>query len=99
MVNSLKRTAVGGTLGFLGGILVEHGIEAVTGVDFINGVCEVAGAVMGAALVNRDLVETAYTQIKRTFDKEPAAITEEEWQSFKSDNPNTARYLEKALAI
>ena len=99
MNNSIKRTAAGGTIGFLGGILVERGIEALTGTDFVNGVCEVAGAVMGAALVNRDLVETAYTQIKRQFGKEPAEITQDEWKSFKKDNPNTAKYLEKALAI
>ncbi len=99
MSDKLKRTAVGGTLGFLGGALVEHGIEALTGVDFINGVAEVGGALMGAAFVNRDLIETAYTQIKRQFGKEPAEITKDEWDAFKKDNPNTAKYLEKALAI
>lgn len=99
MKDSIKRTAVGGTIGFLGGVLVEHGIEALTGADFINGVCEVAGAVLGMTLVNRELVETAYTQIKRQFGKEPSEISKDEWDSFKKDNPATAKYLEKALAI
>jgi hypothetical protein len=99
MKDTIKRTAAGGTIGFLGGVLVEHGIEALTGADFVNGVCEIAGAAMGAALVNRDLVETAYAQIQRQFGKEPAEITKDEWNSFKQDNPNTAKYLEKALAI
>ena len=99
MSNSIKRTAAGGAIGFLGGILVEHGIEALTGTDFINGVAEVAGAVLGMALVNRDLIETAYTQINRRFGKEPAEISKDEWEAFKKDNPKTAEYLEKALAI
>lgn len=99
MSDTIKRTAVGGTLGFLGGVLVEHGIEALTGADFINGVCEVAGAVLGAALVNRDLIETSYTQISRRFGKEPAEITKDEWNTFKKENPKTAAYLEKALEI
>lgn len=99
MNNATKRTAVGGTLGFLGGALLEHGIEALTGADFINGVAEVAGAVLGAALVNRDLIESGYTQIKRQFGKEPAEITQDEWNTFKKDNPKTATYLEKALEL
>jgi len=99
MNNVTKRTAVGGTIGFLGGVLLEHGIEALTGADFINGVCEIAGAVMGVALVNRDLVESAYNQIRRQFGKEPAEITRQEWDAFKKENPNTAKYLEKALSI
>ncbi len=99
MTDKIKRTAVGGALGFLGGILVEHGVEALTGADFVNGVAEVAGAVLGAALVNRDLIETSYTQIKRQFGKEPAEITKDEWNQFKRENPKTADYLEKALQI
>ena len=99
MNNTIKRTAVGGTIGFLGGVMLEHGIEALIGVDFVNGVCEIGGAVLGAAMVNRDLVESAYKQIKRTTGKEPAQLSREEWDSFKKENPNTAKYLEKALSI
>jgi hypothetical protein len=99
MSKSINRSVVGGTLGFLGGALVEHGIQALTGTDFINGVAEVAGAVMGVAFVNRDLIESAYTQIQRQFGKEPAEISKDEWEAFKKDNPSTANYLEKALAI
>ena len=99
MSDAIKRTAVGGTLGFLGGVLVEHGIQALTGVDFINGVCEVAGAVVGMTLVNRELIETAANQMRRQFGKEPAEISRDEWDAFKKDNPATAKYLEKALAI
>ncbi len=96
---NLTKTAAGGTIGFLGGILVEHGIEAVFGVDFVNGVCEIAGAVLGMAMVNRDLVEAAYRQIRLSTGKEPAEITAAEWDTFKKENPATARYLEQALKI
>ncbi|MCZ7583068.1 MAG: hypothetical protein M5R36_06895 [Deltaproteobacteria bacterium] len=58
-----------------------------------------AGAVLGMALVNRELVESAYRQIKLTTGKEPAEITESEWLEFKKEHPNTARYLEKALQV
>lgn len=98
-MSKMVKTAAGGTIGFLGGILVEHGIHAVFGTDFINGVCEIAGAVLGMALVNRDLIETAYRQIKLFTGKEPAEISSEEWEAFKKEHPNTARYLEKALQV
>ena len=98
-MTKLVKNVMGGSLGFLGGILVEHGIETVTGVDFINGVCEIAGTIIGLSLVNRDLIEAAYDAIRRETGKEPAMIDEKEWESFKRANPNTARYLEKALAI
>jgi len=93
------KSAVGGSLGFLGGVLVEHGIQAVFGIDFIDGVCEIAGAVLGLTMVNRDLIEAAYETIQRETGKEPAMITKDEWESFKKENPNTAKYLEKALQI
>lgn len=98
-MDRLKKSAIGGSLGFLGGILVNHGIETVFGVDFIDGVCEVAGMVLGISMVNRDLVEQAYDTIKRETGKEPASISKDEWDRFKKDNPNTAKYLEKALQI
>ncbi len=96
-MSKAMKTAAGGTIGFLGGLLLEHGIESLFGIDFINGVCEVAGAVLGAGFVNRDLVEAAYRQIKHSTGKEPAQITETEWKQFKAEHPNTAAYLEKAL--
>ncbi len=96
-MSKAMKTAAGGTIGFLGGLLLEHGIESIFGIDFINGVCEVAGVVLGASLVNRDLAEAAYRQIKRSTGKEPAEITEAEWRQFKTEHPNTAAYLEKAL--
>lgn len=99
MTDQVVKTAAGGAIGFLGGILVEHGIESVFGVDFINGVCEIAGAVLGMALVNRDLVEASYRQIRRSTGKEPAEITQAEWETFKRENPATAKYLEQALKI
>ncbi|MCB1152736.1 MAG: hypothetical protein H6684_16350 [Deltaproteobacteria bacterium] len=95
----LKKTAAGGTIGFLGGALFEQGIESVLGVDFVNGVCEIAGAVAGMAYVNREMVDAAYRQIKMYTGKEPAEITEAEWLAFKLDHPNTAKYLEEALRI
>jgi len=98
-MSRLVKSAAGGGLGYLGGILVEHGIEAVFGIDFINGVCEIAGTVMGLSMVNRDLVTAAYEAIERETGKEPAAISKDEWERFKKENPNTAKYLEKALQI
>jgi len=94
-----SKTALGGSLGFLGGILVEHGIQTVFGVDFIDGVCEIAGTVLGMTMVNRDLIEAAYEAIQRETGKEPAMISKDEWEKFKKENPNTAKYLEKALQI
>src|SRR5690606_42079230 len=70
MMNPFRRaakTAGAGGLGFLGGILLEHGIEAVTGLDFVDGVLAVAGAVVGIGAVNRDVIETAARQIERRF--------------------------------
>ena len=98
-MNRAGKTAVGGSLGFLGGILIEHGIQTVFGIDFIDGVCEIAGTVLGMTMVNRDLIEAAYETIQRETGKEPALITKDEWKSFKKENPNTAKYLEKALQI
>ena len=95
----IKKTIVQGTLGYLGGIMVDHGLEALTGVDFVNGVFEIAGAVLGVANANRDLIQQAHDTIVRSFGKEPVELTEEEWNTYKRRYPHAAAYLEQALRI
>lgn len=102
MMNPFRRaakTAGAGGLGFLGGILLEHGIEAVTGLDFVDGVLAVAGAVVGIGAVNRDVIETAARQIERRFGVPAHMITEEQWKEWKKEAPRFAANIEKALGI
>ncbi|MBW2147089.1 MAG: hypothetical protein JRG73_11765 [Deltaproteobacteria bacterium] len=98
-MDRIKKTFVQGSLGYLGGILVDHGLEALTGVDFVNGMFEIAGAVLGVANANRDLIQQLHDTIVRSFGKEPVELTEEEWKSYKQRYPHAAAYLERALQI
>jgi len=95
----IKKTVVQGSLGYLGGILVDNGLEALTGIDFVNGVFEIAGAVLGIANANRDLIQQTHDNIVRSFGKEPVDLTEEEWKTYKRRYPHAAAYLERALQI
>jgi len=95
----MKKTVVQGTLGYLGGVLADHGLEALTGANFVNGVFEIAGAVLGIANANRDLIQQAHDTIVRIFGKEPVDLTEEEWKTYKLRYPHAAAYLERALQI
>jgi hypothetical protein len=94
----LKTTAAGGA-GFLAGLLLELGLESLTGLDFVDGLFAVSGSVLAALSVNRELVEAAALNIERMFGKDPLDITEAEWHQFKEVNPKTAEWLEKALRI
>ena len=98
-MNRFRKTITSSSLGFIGGLLLEHGIEAFTGVDFVNGVCEIAGAVLGAAYVNRDLAETIVTNCQRIFHKEPIELTRQEWDDYRKRFPASAEWLEKALQV
>jgi hypothetical protein len=95
----VKQTLVAGGGGYLAGLLLEHGIESVTGLDFVDGVLEVGGAILATMLINRDLVEGAATNIRHLFGKDPLEISESEWRQYKQFNPKTAYFLEKALKV
>jgi len=95
----ITRTGAAGGAGFLGGLLLEKGLESLAGVEFVDGVMAVAGSAISAAHVNRDLIEAASRNIRHKFDKEPEKITKEEWKEYKEEYPKSAEYLEKALGI
>mgnify|MGYP007076491167 CR=1 FL=1 len=94
----VKTTAAGGA-GFLAGLLLERGLESLTGIDFVDGLFAVSGSVLAMLSVNRDLAEAAARNIRQMFGKDPLEITEGEWRQFKEANPKTAEWLEKALGI
>ena len=98
-MDRMKNTVFQGALGYLGGILIEHGLEALTGADFVNGVFEITGAVLGVANANKDLIQHVHDTIVRNFGKEPVELTEEEWNTYKRRYPYAAEYLERALKI
>ena len=91
---TLKHGVVGGIAGFI----VERGLEAATGIDFIDGVLEIAGTTLGIAYANRDLVAQAYAITKENLNKEPKDVTEEEWNELRKEYPRVVDYLEKALS-
>ena len=95
----LKRTIASGAVGGLAGYIVELGLEATTGVNFIDGVMEIAGATLGIAHANRDLVELAYDATKQVVGKEPKDLTNDEWEEVRKKYPKAVAYLEKALAV
>ncbi len=99
MVDRAKQSLQGGIVGGLAGYIAERGLESALGVDFINGVLEIAGATLGVAMANRDLVEQLYYAIKETTGKEPAHLSDEEWERVRAKYPRAVEYLEKALAI
>jgi len=94
----VKTTAAGG-VGFLAGLLLEQGLESLTGLDFVDGLFAVAGSVLAALSVNRELVRAASRNIEQMFGKDPLEISESEWKQFKDANPKTAEWLEKALKV
>lgn len=98
-MSRLAKTAAFGGVGYLGGLLLERGLESVTGLDFVDGLFAVAGSVLAAMYVNRDMVEAATQNMKAMFGKDPIHITEGEWKQFKKRYPKTARWLEKALEV
>lgn len=98
-MSRLVKTAAFGGVGYLGGLLLERGLESVTGFDFVDGLFAVAGSVLAAMYVNRDMVEAASGNMKAMFGKDPIHITEDEWRQFKKKYPSTAQWLEKALEV
>jgi hypothetical protein len=98
-MSRLAKTAAFGGVGYLGGLLLERGLESITGLDFVDGLFAVAGSVLGAMYVNRDMVEAASRNMRVMFGKDPIYITEGEWKQFKSKYPETAKWLEKALEV
>jgi hypothetical protein len=98
-VSKIVKTTAAGGAGFLAGLLLEKGLESITGLDFVDGLFAVSGSILAALSVNRDLVEAAARNIEQMFGKDPLDITEAEWRQFKEMNPKTAEWLEKALKI
>jgi len=95
ILDSIKQGAVGGIAGFI----IERGLENATGMDFINGVFEIAGATLGIANANKDLITQSYNLTKSRFNKEPKDVTDEEWNELRKEYPRVVEYLEKALSI
>jgi hypothetical protein len=94
----LKRSAMQGAIGGLAGYIAERGLEHVTGLDFVNGVLEIAGATLGVANANRDLVEMAYEGARRVTGKEPSQLSNQEWEEVRARYPKAVGYLERALS-
>ncbi|MDI9485992.1 MAG: hypothetical protein QM372_11055 [Bacillota bacterium] len=99
MVSKIVKTTAAGGAGFLAGLLLEQGLESLTGLDFVDGLFAVAGSVLAALSVNRELVKAASRNIEQMFGKDPLEISESEWKQFKEANPKTAEWLEKALKV
>ena len=95
----IKRTLTSGAVGGLAGFILERGLEAAIGIDFIDGVMEIAGVTLGVAHANRDLIEVAYDATKRVVGKEPKDLTNEEWELVRQEYPKAIAYLERALAV
>jgi hypothetical protein len=58
-VSKLIKTTAAGGVGFLAGLLLEQGLESLTGLDFVDGLFAVSGSVLAALSVNRELVKAA----------------------------------------
>lgn len=99
MMERIKRTVKQAAVGGIAGFIAERGIEHLTGIDFVNGVLEIAGATLGAAHANRDLVEMAYEGARTVTGKEPAQLSNQEWEEVRARYPKAVGYLERALAV
>ena len=95
----IKKTVTQGAMGGLAGYIMERGLEQATGIDFINGVFEIAGATLGAMNANRDLIQMAYESAKQITGKEPRDLTDDEWELVRLKYPKAVEYLERALAL
>jgi len=98
-MNRLKRTITQGAVGGIAGLIAERGLEAATGLDFINGVLEIAGVTLGIANANRDLITQAYNITKERLNKEPKDVTPDEWEQLRKEYPRVVDYLERALRV
>lgn len=98
-IERLKRTATQGAIGGLAGFIVDRGLETATGIDFVNGVFEIAGATLGIMNANRDLIQVAYDSSVMLTGKEPKDLSNEEWDEVRAKYPKAVDYLEKALSL
>ena len=98
-INRLRKTATHGALGGLAGFIAERGLETATGMDFVNGVFEIAGATLGVVNANKDLIKQAYGSVVQVTGKEPKDLTEDEWDQVREKYPKAVEYLERALAL
>ena len=98
-INRLRKTATHGAVGGLAGFIVERGLESATGMEFVNGVFEIAGATLGVVNANRDLVKQAYDSVVQVTGKEPKDLSQDEWDEVREKYPKAVEYLERALAL
>ncbi len=91
---SFKQGAIGGIAGYI----LEHGLESAMGIEFVNGVLEIAGASVGVFHANRDLVRLVYDGAIKVTGKEPAELSNAEWEQVRERYPKAVEYLERALA-
>lgn len=98
-IDRLKKSVTQGAIGGLAGFIVERGLEAATGIDFINGVFEIAGATLGVVNANRDLIKLACDSAVQLTGKEPKDLTNDEWEEVRRKYPKAVEYLERALAL
>ena len=98
-LDRIKKTVVQGSIGGLAGFIVERGLESATGIDFVNGVFEIAGATLGAMNANKDLIQLAYSGAKELTGKEPSDLTNGEWELVRQKYPKAVELLERALSM
>lgn len=98
-INRLRKSATHGAIGGLAGFIVEHGLESATGIDFVNGVFEIAGATLGLVNANKDLIKQAYNSVVQVTGKEPKDLTQDEWDEVRNKYPRAVEYLERALSL
>ncbi|HNR66706.1 MAG TPA: hypothetical protein PKN04_01650 [bacterium] len=99
MNNRIKNSLRNGVWGGLAGFIAERGLEYATGVDFIDGVMEIAGATLGVLAANRDLIQLAYDSAVQVTGKEPKDLSNAEWEEVRQKYPRAVGYLEQALAV
>jgi hypothetical protein len=98
-IDRLKKTVTHGAVGGLAGFIAERGLETATGMDFVNGVFEIAGATLGVVNANRDLIRLACESARQLTGKEPRDLTNDEWEEVRRKYPKAVEYLERALAL
>ena len=98
-INRLRKTATHGAVGGLAGFIVERGLESATGMEFINGVFEIAGVTLGMVNANKDLIKQAYDSVVQVTGKEPKDLTQDEWDEVREKYPKAVEYLERALSL
>lgn len=94
-----KRTLTSGALGGFAGYVAEQAVQTATGVDVMDGLLEMVGVAVGAAAVNRDLLEAALDGVRQIVGKDPSELTESEWDELRDKYPKAIAYLERALKV